>query len=196
MSRFRVPTRRAVVAGLFLIAGIAALTSSSLALFADNASVASNTFSVGTIDITTSPTSAVVTFSAMVPGEQVTAPLTVNNAGTAEFRYAVTSTTTENTLAAQLDLTIKVGVTTCTDAGFGTDGTVVYTTGDLGSTTGIDVIGDPTTGADTGDRTLAGAGSEILCVNVALPVATGDTFQGTSTTATLAFAAEQTGSNP
>ncbi len=169
--------------------------SGGLALFTDTASVPSNTFSTGTVDISTSPTTALVTFSAMAPGDTVTAPLTVTNDGTMALRYALTNTTTEDVLAAALDLTIKSGVTTCTDVGFSADGTVVYATGDLGSTTGVDTIGDPTTGAQAGDRALAAAGSEILCFNVSLPLATGDTSQGLTSTATLAFAAEQTVNN-
>jgi len=155
-----------------------------------------NVFSTGTIDISTDPTTALVTFSNMAPGDEVTNDITVTNAGSLELRYAVTSDTTEDTLAAQLDLTIKTGVTTCTNVGFGVDGTVIYGPGDLGSTTGTDVIGDPTQGADTGDRTLAASADEDLCFNVELPLATGNSFQGLNTTATFTFAAEQTANNP
>ena len=175
---------------------VAVLSLSVLALFTDTASVPANTFSTGTLDISTSPTTALVTFSGMAPGDQVTNPITVTNAGNMQLRYAVTSTTTENTLAAQLDLTIKSGVTTCTNAGFGVDGTVVYATGDLGSTTGVNVIGNPAQGAQAGDRTLNASANEILCFNVSLPSSTGNTFQGLTTTATFAFQAEQTTNNP
>ena len=167
-----------------------------LALFTDTASVPGNTFSTGTVDISTAPSSALVTFSGMAPGDQVTNPITVTNAGTLQLRYAATSTTTENTLAAQLDLTIKSGVTTCSNAGFGVDGSVVYATGDLGSTTGVNVIGNPAQGSQAGDRTLNASANEVLCFNVGLPSSTGNAFQGLSTTATFAFQAEQTANNP
>jgi hypothetical protein len=108
----------------------------------------------------------------------------------------VTSTTTENTLAAELDLTIKSGVTTCTNAGFGASGTVVYSTADLGNTTGINVIGNPAQGSQAGDRTLAASANEVLCFNVSLPLTATNSSQGQTTTATLAFAAEQTANNP
>jgi spore coat-associated protein N len=183
---------------VLLLVGVvaASLGVASNAIWTDSEDVDANTFSTGTLDIGTSPTTALVTFSDMAPGDEVTAEITVSNDGSLDLRYAVTSTTTEDTLAAQLDLTIKSGVTTCTNAGFDTDGTVIYTTGDLGSTTGIDVIGDPTQGADTGDRTLAATASEDLCFNVELPSSTGDSFQGLNTTATFTFAAEQTDNNP
>lgn len=186
----------AVVAmGLLAVVG-AILNSGGLAVFTDTASVPANTFTTGTVDISTSPATALVTFSAMAPGDQVTNPLTVTNAGTLALRYAVTSTTTENTLAAELDLTIKSGVTTCTNAGFAGSGTVVYATGDLGNTTAVNVIGNPAQGSQTGDRTLAAAGSEALCFNVSLPLAATNAAQGLTTTATFAFVAEQTANNP
>ena len=184
----------ATTAVMALLAGLLGL--SALALFTDTASVPGNSFSTGTVTISTSPTSAQVTFSGMAPGDQVTNPITVSNDGSLELRYSVTSTTTEDVLAAQLDLTIKSGVTTCTNAGFGVDGTVVYPTNDLGSVAGTNVIGDPAQLFQVGDRTMAASSSEVLCFNVSLPSSTGNTFQGLTTTATFAYQAEQTTNNP
>ena len=183
---------------VLLVVGVvaASLGVASNAIWTDSQDVDANVFSTGTIDISTDPTTALVTFSNMAPGDEVTNDITVTNAGSLELRYAVTSDTTEDTLAAQLDLTIKTGVTTCTNVGFGVDGTIIYGPGNLGSTTGTDVIGDPTQGDDTGDRTLAASADEDLCFNVELPSATGNSFQGLTTTATFAFAAEQTANNP
>ena len=168
----------------------------SLALFTSTATVPANTFSVGSVIISTNPTTALVSFSGMVPGDQVTAPLTVSNTGTMALRYAVSSVATNadtKGLKDQLVLTIKSGVTTCTNAAYAADGTTLYS-GDLDSSAGK-LIGDAATGADSGDRTLAPATSEILCFHVGLPVATGDAFQGSATTATFTFAAEQTLNN-
>jgi camelysin-like metallo-endopeptidase len=179
-----------------LVLSLATITTLlSAAIYTDTQSVGGNTFTTGSVDISTSPTSSVVSFSGMVPGDKVTAPINVTNDGTIQLRYTVKSTTTENTLAAQLDMTWKSGVTTCTNAGFGTDGTVLYGPADLGSTTGVNVVGDPTQGGQTGDRTLAASGSEILCIQVSLPSATGSGFQGLTSTATFEFAAEQTANN-
>jgi hypothetical protein len=99
-------------------------------------------------------------------------------------------------LAAELDMTIKSGVATCTNAGFGGSGTVIYATGDLGNTTAINVIGNPAQGSHAGDRTLAAAGNEILCFNVSFPLAATNASQGLTSTATFAFVAEQTANNP
>ena len=93
-------------------------------------------------------------------------------------------------------MTIKTGVTTCTNAGFGTDGSVIYDPDDLGSTLTLNVVGNPTQGADTGDRTLNASGSEVLCVQVELPLSTNNTYQNLTTTATLDFVSEQTTNNP
>jgi len=186
---------------LFTLIAVGLLSAMSglggLAVFTDQATVDGNTFTTGTVDISTTPDTALVTLSDMAPGDEVTAPLTVNNDSTTlELRYAVTSTTTEDTLAAQLDLTIKEDVTTCTNAEFDTDGTVRYGAADLGSIAGINVIGDPATGAQAGDRVLAASANEVLCFNVVLPLTTDDTYQGLTTTATFTFDAEQTINNP
>ena len=183
-----------VAVGLAVVGGV--VGSRGLAVFTSTASVGSNTFTTGTVSLTTSPATALVTFSGMAPGDQVTAPITVTNAGSLALRYAITSTTTENTLATQLALTIKSGVTTCTNAAYAATGTVLYNAAALGNTTPINVVGSPTQGSQAGDRTLAAAGNEVLCFNVSLPLATGNTFQGLTSTATFSFQGEQTQSNP
>lgn len=168
----------------------------SLAIFTSTAVVPANTFSTGSVIISTNPTSALVTFAAMAPGDEVTAPITVSNDGTLALRYAISSVATNadaKGLKDQLALTIKSGVTTCTNAAYAADGTSLYS-GDLDSSAGK-LVGDANTGADTGDRALAAAANEVLCFHVGLPSATGDTFQGATTTATFTFAAEQTKNN-
>ncbi len=177
-----------------VLVGMATMTVTSLALFTDSAAVGSNAFTAGTIDITAMPATAVVTMAAMAPGDQVTNPLTVTNSGSLEFRYALTSTTDEDVLAAELVLTVKQGVTTCDDANWATDGTTLYS-GILGSTATSGIFGSPVAGADPGDRVLAATGNEILCFNVTLPSSTA-AAQGATTTATLGFEAEQTSNNP
>jgi spore coat-associated protein N len=181
-----------------LIVGLSMATLAGLltaAIFTDTQAVGANTFTTGTVDISTAPASAAVTFNGMAPGDTVTAPITVTNAGSLQFRYAVRSTTTENVLAAQLDMTVKENVVTCTTAGFGGSGTVVYGPADLGNTAGLNVIGNPAQGANPGDRVLNAAASEVMCIQVSLPLATGNAYQALTTTATLDFIAEQTANN-
>lgn len=168
------------------------------ALFTDTASVGSNTFTTGTVDVSTSPASAVVTYSGMAPGDTTTQSIAVSNGGTLAQRYAVTASATNadtKALKDQLVMTVKtidatLPATPCDNF----DGTQLYS-GDLdGGTTGV-VFGDTTAGTQAGDRTLAASGSETLCIKVALPSATGNTYQNAATTATFEFVAEQTANN-
>jgi hypothetical protein len=177
----------------------AAMGTSALAMFTDTDSVSNNAFTRGTGDISTTPNTVLVTFSNMPPGDSVVDDITVANNGSLEARYSVTSTTTENTLAAQLDLTIwdeaeeGDAETTCNTA---PPVTVLYGPAKLGSTTGNNLIGNPAWGFQAGDRTLAAGASDVLCFLVSLPLSAGDSFQGLTTTPTFEFAAEQTTNNP
>lgn len=183
----------ATLAVLFLAGTIFSIA--SLALFTDQETVAGNAFATGTVDLLATPATAVVTAAAMAPGDQVTAPLDIANSGSLELRYSATTTTTENTLASLLALTVKTGVTVCDDANWATDGTVIYS-GILGSTATSPLFGSAVQGAQAGDRVLAAGANEALCVNVTLPLATGNAAQNITTTATFAFDAEQTANNP
>lgn len=167
---------------------------STNALFTDSQSVGANAFTTGTLDLSTSKTSAALALSGMAPGDQVVAPITIDNSGSLALRYAVVSTTTENVLSHQMVLTVKSGVTSCDASSFDASGTQLYS-GILGSTGGTDIIGDPATGQQSGDRTLASGASETLCFRAQLPLSTGNSYQGLSTAATFSFVAEQTKNN-
>lgn len=188
--------RKLALTTVVLAALVGLVTKGVIAVFTDTSSVDANSFATGNVDIATAPTTALLTFSNMAPGDQVTNPITVSNAGSLDLRYAITSTTTENTLAGQLRLTIKSGVATCTNAGFGSSGTGLYGPAALGNTTAINVVGSPSQGAQAGDRTLASGASETLCFNASLPLSTGNAYANLSTTATFAFRSEQTVNNP
>lgn len=168
------------------------------AFFTDSDAVGANVFSTGTVILTTSPTTALVSFSAMAPGDVDNGTMTVTNGGSLQLRYAVTSATTEDTLAAQLDMTIwdeAAEVTVDSICDTTAPATVLYSPADLGSVSGVNVIGDPATGSQTGDRTLAASAVETLCFRVELPSSTGNTYQNLTSTATLTFASEQTKNN-
>ena len=174
------------------------------ALFTNTQAVGSNTFTTGTVDIPTTPATALVSVSPIAPGDPpVYGAIQVSNLGSLELRYAVKSTTTEDSLAPQLALTIRgpaASATGCDNAGFAAFGAgEVYTgggAGPLGNTTGINIIGDPAQGAQAGDRALASSASEYLCFKVDLPLlSTDNTAQGKTTTATFDFTSEQTANN-
>ncbi|MGH2573075.1 MAG: TasA family protein [Actinomycetota bacterium] len=186
--------RTAILILLLSLATIGGLLTA--AVLTDTQSVGANTFSVGTVDISTAPASAWVSYSGMAPGDRVTNPITVSNAGSLQLRYAIRSATTEDVLAAQLDMTIKSGVVDCSNAGFGGSGSVLYGPGDLGNSAGLNVVGDPAQGNQAGDRVLDSGASEVLCAQVSLPLTTGSGYEGLTTTATFDFMAEQTANNP
>ncbi len=169
------------------------------AVFSDSQSVTGNSFTTGTVKLGVTPATAAVTMSNMAPGDSKVGTVAVSNTGSLALRYSMLSTA-DNTdgkgLAAQLQMTVKSGVTSCTAAGFGTDGTVLYGPAVFGTPApGTKVLGDALQGAQTGDRILAATASENLCVLVALPLSTGNTYQNATTTATFTFNAEQTANN-
>ena len=167
------------------------------ALFTDSASVGANTFATGTVDLTTGPTTALISFSGMAPGDSATQSLSVSNAGTLALRYALSSSATNvdtKALKDQLTLTIKtIDVTLPATPCDNFDGTQLYT-GDTDSTAGK-LVGDSTQGAQAGDRSLGATDIETLCFRVELPSATGNAFQDAATTVTFTFDAEQTANN-
>jgi len=158
----------------------------SLAIFTDT-DASGGSFTAGTIDIATNP-STLFTVAAMMPGDTQSATLTVQNNGTGQLRYAMTSSSTDpdsKALRTQLSVDIKAGA--CPGSG-----TALYS-GVLGASTAK--FGDTTAGAQAGDRTLNAGSSEQLCFAVSLPLATGNAYQGATTAATFTFSAEQTANN-
>lgn len=185
MGRFR-KARVATSAGV-LIAG---MWGTSMALFTDSNSSASGTFTAGTVDITSSDVTSTLTASNMAPGDKVTAPLTVANAGSLDLRYAMT-TTASGPLAGDLVAVFKTGVSDCSNAGFDATGSTVASGG-----IGALAFGSSAPGAQAGDRELAPGASDVFCVQVSLPTGTANAAQGQSGSATFTFDAEQVRNNP
>jgi hypothetical protein len=189
-------TRLAASVLLVLVLGLA-WTRDTLAVFTDQDTNGSNTFTAATIALSLNPTSALITYSTMQPGDSVTNSIVVTNSGNATLRYAISSSATNadgKALKDQLTLTIKtIDVTTPGTPCDNFDGTQLYT-GDLDSTAGK-LVGDNTQGAQAGDRSLSSSTNETLCFRASLPLATGNTYQGATTTATFTFDSEQTANN-
>lgn len=160
------------------------------AVFSDTETVTGNTFTTQTIDLGLSATSALLSLTTMLPGDKVTAPLTISNSGSGALRYAMSSSATNAVLGAGLSGKIKTGVLACTNDGFGLTGTEV--TSGAANTLGF---GSSSQGAQTGDRSLAAAANETLCFQVELPISAENTLQGLSSTLTFTFNAEQTTNN-
>lgn len=177
--------------------GLAAVASG--ALFTDTTGISSTPFTSGTVKLSASPATSALGIANMAPGGDQVSAITVANTGSLSQRYSVVATadnTDGKNLSGALRTTIKTGVTNCTAAGFDTTGTTLYGPGVLGTTTGLNVVGDPEQGQQTGDRTLAAGASEALCVKVVLPSTAGNSLQAAGTTASFKFDAEQVTNNP
>ncbi len=197
-SEERKPRRHAALSLLLVAISLLGLTAVTTgALFTDTASASGNTFVTGTVTIGTTPTSLPLTMTAMAPGDKTTGAVTVANSGTLQERYSMSIKTDDSAsdlLAAQLVMTVKSGVTTCTNAGFAGTGTQIYS-GLLANSTGVNIIGDPAQGQQTGDRVLNAGANESLCMQVSLPLGTGNAYQNKTANATMTFNAEQTANN-
>ena len=170
----------------------------SLAIFTDQETVA-GTFSTGSIVLDDVRIDALtLTAAAMMPGDAVTGDVVVENDGTGQLRYSMSTTSTNpdaKALRDVLTLTVRqidatVPATPCDNF----DGAVVLAATVLGANTAG--FGSVTAGAQAGDRTLNAAANETLCFRVSLPLGTGNAYQSATTTTTFTFDAEQTANNP
>jgi predicted ribosomally synthesized peptide with SipW-like signal peptide len=170
----------------------------SLALFTDQETVA-GTFSTGSIVLDDVKIDALtLTTAALMPGDSVTDDVVVENDGTAQLRYSMSTASTNVDLKGLRDvltLTIReidatLPATPCDNF----DGTLVLAATVLGTNTAK--FGDVTAGSQAGDRTLNAAANETLCFRVSLPGGTGNAYQSATTITTFTFDAEQTASNP
>ena len=192
--------RRRLLAAI-AVAGLSLVTLGSLttgALFTDSQDLGANSFTTGTLMLGLNPTTALFSVANMAPGDTVSRPLTVSNAGTLGLRYAVTGAATDpdaKALRDQLQFTVYSGVSVanCTAGSFG-GGTVLYGPAAVGVS--ATVFGNPAQGNQAGDRALAAATNEPLCFAASLPLSTDNTFQDASTTVSFTFDAEQTKNNP
>jgi len=184
------------------VVSLTAGTMMSMALFTDQ-ETDDSTFTLGTIVLDATKIAAMsLTSTAMMPGDTVIGPVTVENDGTAQLRYAVSQASTNADTKSLRDSLLLVILTEDTGAGaFGTDGnycddangTSLRASAALGASGNL--VGDPTQGSQAGDRSINAAASEVLCFSVNLPVSAADSLQGAVTTTTFTFQAEQTANN-
>ena len=182
--------RRRTVALIWLVAAALATggLAMSLAVFARQTTV-DQTFSVGTISLGVAPAGTLITFNGMVPGNQVDGALTIQNDGTGDLRYAMTSVATDpdsKHLRDALQLLVE------RRTGCGGPVLEVLYDGPIATAS----FGDPAAGSDPGDLTLGSGASEVLCFRATLPLGADSLLQGATTTATLTFRAEQVSGNP
>ena len=184
MQLSSLPARRvALGAGVVAlsVAGLAGLASS--ALFTSTDFTSADTYVTGTVVLSTAGTAEAISLPNMAPGDSASRKFVVKNDGSLQYRYAVSSTSTGAELSAAAVAVLVSG--TCDKPG---DELYKGSLADLR-------LGDKKTGADEGDRVLAAATDESLCLTVSLPTATGNDLQGKSNATTLTFDAEQTANN-
>ena len=203
-SHRSVRLRTVVLGGIAVAVAATVNNGGATAFFTDQAVVGVNSFTSGTLDIVLTPEGAAATavsFANMAPGDVVTAPVLVKNQGNLAFRYAMTSGATNADTKALKDALVFTVKTE--DAGGGCaafSGAQLYT-GDLDNAgtsvaaPGL-ILGNSIQGAQAGDRVLASAAQENLCLRVSLPLTAANTLQAASTTATFTFNAEQVINNP
>jgi hypothetical protein len=140
-----------------------------------------------------SRTAALFAIRNMAPGDAVTEPLEVRNAGQTRLRYAITApgeSSGSGALKRRIALAIRTADATTPDTRCDDfDGDLLFW-GDLTGAGGR-LVGNPLMGAHPGDRTLAAFLGETLCFRVSLPLAAPSSLQGASTSATFTFHAEQ-----
>lgn len=173
---------------------LAALSATSLgmtiAYFTDT-ETDDSTFDTGTIVLDGGKIDALdLSTTNMLPGDSITSAVEVENDGTGELRYDLTTaavdTSSPNGAALYTALTIQVKEVDVDAVGCGSfDGADIFAVGVLGATNTL-----------ASDRVLASAGSETLCIQVVLPGGTDNTYQDASSVTTFTFAAEQTANNP
>jgi hypothetical protein len=177
--------RRALVA-ILLSASVATLGAGamSLAVFTDTEAVDGD-WSTGTIIL---GVDAGVSFTAddILPGDDGTKHIVVENNGTGDLRYSLSTSATDDgsALADQINLVIETG--DCTAAG-----TELYN----GALSGAE-WGDPAPGVQDDERDIDAGLTEDLCFAWDFPLASGNSYQDKTTTATFTFDAEQRANNP
>jgi predicted ribosomally synthesized peptide with SipW-like signal peptide len=196
--------------GLFalLMAGAALISATgatmSLALFTSTVTANNNVFTTGTIVLGVVPSPIILSAAPMMPGDAVPAGVpgqvvTVSNTGTGLLWYAITGASTNTdtkALDTQLVITIKlpdtVGGNSCTLM----TGASLFS-GVVPVAPATNLVGNPVGvySLALGDRLLGAGLNETLCFKASLPLLTGDTFQGATSTYTFTFIAAQKANN-
>ena len=166
----------AVVAALACVAAYVTVTPDSQA--------DASTFSTGSISLTLNNQTGEVAFTdlsmtSMKPGDDVYAGLNVGNAGSLNFKYSMSATSSgDSDLATAMTIGIAaVAGTSCTSGTYAA-GTSLYS--DAAG------LGDATIDS----RALSAGASDYLCFHVKLPSDAASTLQGKSASATFNFTAQ------
>lgn len=176
------------------VLGLAAATmalSFSGAFFTDTDAVDAAVITTGSLSLT-APATVDFTLTNMAPGDTSNRTISLTNGGSLQLRYdmATTAVNSDATFPLSTQLTSIVylesqepdtaGANLTCDATYATAATyTALSTGSLGA-------------AALTNRVVAASGTEVLCVAVQLPSATGNDYQSDTTDVTFTFNSEQT----
>lgn len=163
-----------------ITAGFGVVTAASGAMFTDT-ETASMDVSSGWVDITASGTN-VVALSNLKPGDVFFRSMNLANAGSLDFKYAITATRPTGAGAPLVDAilveTWKVAdATNCTAANYNT-GTLIAASSTL-------------TALQVSNQLTAPASSHTVCFRFSLPMSTPNAIAGKTATVTMSIASEQ-----
>jgi spore coat-associated protein N len=177
-----------------LVIGIAGSTVSygTFATFTATVSSTGNTFSTGTLTLSTTPASlaALLSVGTLKPGDTISRPLTITNSGSISAVLTLTTATTSTPTLLSTDTTngLQFKVDRCSQAWTGSSPTFT-----CGGTTTADVVSSRSIvqGTPISIGNLPVSGSDFLLITVSLPSTAGNTFQSLSETFSFNFTATQ-----
>jgi hypothetical protein len=173
----------------------------SAALFTDTRATAASTVTTGDVALAVGGSvSSSFAVAALAPGDAKYGVVTVQDSGSLALRYSgQASWGTAGVLPASAQISMRSIASPTAPC----DGSIPLGTGDIVTnvsasstlSTSVAMFGSSSTGQQPGDRALAAATSESLCVRLQLPTSAGNAVA--NQTSTLAFQfAEQTINNP
>ena len=134
----------------------------TMAYFSDTETSSGNTFTAGTLNIALGTTSWSANFSNMKPGDTVTSTIPVNSTGSLPLDYTITTSLSGN---------LTWGAHPCTVTSVRVDGTSTSS--------------DSLTAAGGTDE------SDVVAIDITMPAAAGNEYQGQSGTLTVTIYAVQ-----
>lgn len=148
--------------------------------------IGTNRLGAATLDIELGSAEATLTATNLAPGDTVSGRLDLTNAGTLPLIYAISATTDGGVLGAWL----RFDVWPADDCDVPPVMDSVLVAGLLLDAPRVAVLGDPSTGRQAGDRSLAPDAAETICLRATLPPDAGNDTQGTSLVFDLIIDAE------
>jgi len=154
--------------------GLLTWARTSQANFAESEEVGVNRLGTATADIEVGAVRALLGARNMAPGDVATGSVDVRNAGSLPLRYAVTAEINQGPLVEWLRWDIwaqPAGCSTTPPASLLREAVVL-------TAPVAEILGDPLTGRDPGDRRLGAGQQESLCFAARLPINASNVVQG------------------